>query len=174
METKFDDKARVENAAKELIRAVVYENTVWGGGEHENVLDKVIDDCLKRFGNTLIENALIVAHNTYLKSYIERESKIPDWSDKLNAIIQAAKNHQFTDEIDEIDMLSYTEPNMEKQKDDVFEDRFDYIDTATFPFSVHFICGTGHPDRNIALGRLTEESINKLYACIDKEYLFTL
>ena len=167
MGAKFDDKARVENAAKELIRAVVYENTVWGGGEHEDVLDKVIDDCLKRFGNTLIENALNVAHNTYLMSYIERESKKPDWSDKLNAIIKAAKNHQFTDEIDEIDMLSYRATD-ENGEDRIYTDRFDYIDTTTLPVMVHFICGTGYIDQNISIYNLTDESINNLYNCIER------
>lgn len=76
METKkkFDDNERVKNAAKELIRAVVWENIVWGGGEQEEVLDKVVEDCLEKHGDTLIENALTLAHNTYVLEYIERNS----------------------------------------------------------------------------------------------------
>ena len=74
MANKYDDKERVKNAAKELIRAVVWENIVWGGGEQEEVLDKVVEDCLEKHGDTLIENALTLAHNTYLLEYIERNS----------------------------------------------------------------------------------------------------
>lgn len=76
METKkkFDVKERVKNAAKELIRAVVWENVIWGGGEQEEVLNKVVEDCLEKHGDALIENALTLAHNTYLLGYIERNS----------------------------------------------------------------------------------------------------
>lgn len=74
MANKYDDKERVKNAAKELIRAVVWENIVWGGGEQEEVLDKVVEDCLEKHGDTLIENALTLAHNTYVLEYIERNS----------------------------------------------------------------------------------------------------
>ena len=88
-------------------------------------------------------------------------------TDKKNAVMDAARNHQFTNEIDEIDMLSYTERD-ENGEEHTFEDRFDYIDTTTMPITVHFICGTGYPDRNIPIGCLTDESIDKLYACIDK------
>lgn len=74
MANKYDDNERVKNAAKELIRAVVWENIVWGGGEQEEVLDKVVEDCLDKHGDALIENALTLAHNTYLLEYIERNS----------------------------------------------------------------------------------------------------
>lgn len=74
MANKYDDKERVKNAAKELIRAVVWENIVWGGGEQEEVLDKVVEDCLEKHGDILIENALTLAHNTYVLEYIERNS----------------------------------------------------------------------------------------------------
>ena len=74
MANKYDDNERVKNAAKELIRAVVWENIVWGGGEQEEVLDKVVEDCLEKHGDTLIENALTLAHNTYVLEYIERNS----------------------------------------------------------------------------------------------------
>ena len=90
-----------------------------------------------------------------------------DKTRKIYAIEDAARFNKFTDEIDEIDMLSYTEQD-ESGEERIVEDRFDYIDTTTIPISVHFICGTGHPNRNIPIGFLTEESINKLYACIRK------
>ena len=86
METKFDDFERVQIFAKELIRAVVYENTVWGGGEQQEVLDEVIDDCQKMYGGTLIENALSMAHKTYLMRYNNWDYNAPDREKQLVAL----------------------------------------------------------------------------------------
>lgn len=86
METKYDDFERVQMYAKELIRAVVFENMVWGGGEQEEVLDKVIDDCQKMYGGTLIENALSMAHKTYLMRYNNWDYNAPDREKQLVAL----------------------------------------------------------------------------------------
>ena len=96
METKFDDFERVQMYAKELIRAVVFENMVWGGGEQEEVLDKVIDDCQKMYGGTLIENALSMAHNTYLMRYNNWNYNAPDREKQLIAL----KSEIFIDILD--------------------------------------------------------------------------
>ena len=86
METKYDDFERVQYVAKELIRAVVFENMDWGDGEQEEVLDKVIDDCHKMYGGTLIENALSMAHKTYLMRYNNWNYDAPDREKQLIAL----------------------------------------------------------------------------------------
>lgn len=88
--------------------------------------------------------------------------------DKLNAIIEAAKNQTFADEINDIDTLSYTKMN-DKGEKEIIEERFDHIDTTTNPISVHFICGTGYVNYSVPIERLTDESINKLYECIENK-----
>ena len=69
--SRYDDTERVKNAAKELIRAVVWENMIWGGGEQQEVLDKVIDRCFEQYGDNLIEHALLLSHNVYLCEFID-------------------------------------------------------------------------------------------------------
>lgn len=90
----------------------------------------------------------------------------PSWGDKLKAIVEAAKTDGFSDEINDIEILSYKEYDSEKQKEKIWEDRFDYIDTTTFPISIRFIGGTGYDNLSCSIGNLTEESINRLYECV--------
>ena len=68
----FDDKERVENAAKELIKAVAWECFEWGGGEQQGMLDKVVEDCLKTDGDSLIQLATNMAHKAYLLNFIKQ------------------------------------------------------------------------------------------------------
>jgi hypothetical protein len=67
METskKFDNYNRVRKAAKELIRAVMWESMEFGNGETEEVLDKTIEECLERHGDLLIENASVMCRMSY-------------------------------------------------------------------------------------------------------------
>ena len=73
--SKFDDYERVKAAAKELFRAVMWENAYFGGGEHEDVLDKTIDDCTENYADTLIENALVMCAYSYSVEYHSKENK---------------------------------------------------------------------------------------------------
>lgn len=82
--------------------------------------------------------------------------------DKHNMIVDAVIDRKFSDEIDNIELLSYTD-----EKGQVFSDRFDHIDTTTLPMTVRFIGGTGHEDFSVPLDRLTEESLDELVACIE-------
>lgn len=81
----------------------------------------------------------------------------------IEKIMAAARGVNFTDEIDDIDVLAYTDKD-----GNTLEDRFDHIDTTTIPMSVHFIGGTGHKDFNIPIARLTDESLEQLYDCIEQ------
>lgn len=81
----------------------------------------------------------------------------------IEKIMAAARGVNFTDEIDDIDVLAYTDKD-----GNTHEDRFDHIDTTTIPMSVHFIGGTGHKDFNIPIARLTDESLEQLYDCIEQ------
>lgn len=87
-------------------------------------------------------------------------------SEKINAIIDAARNNNLSDKIDDIDLLEYfhTEHGVAK----VFEDRFDFIDVTTCPASIWFICGTGHDNINVPIAKLTDTSIDMIYNCINK------
>ncbi len=87
-------------------------------------------------------------------------------TNKVNAIIEAARYDGFTEEIEDIDLLSYVKTN-DKGEKETFEERFDYIDATTIPMSVHFICGTGHENYSVPIGWLTDESIDKLYECVE-------
>jgi len=71
----FDNYERVEKAAKELIRAVMWEYLDIAQGEEEKVLDKVIDDCAERHGDSLIEHTLLVVKNVYTEERIEKMIK---------------------------------------------------------------------------------------------------
>lgn len=88
------------------------------------------------------------------------------WTEKLYAIVEAARKQNFTDEIDDIEMLSYTETD-ERGNVKTWEDRFDYIDTTTIPITVRFIGGTGYKKVSCGIGNLTQESIDILYKCIN-------
>lgn len=99
------------------------------------------------------------------KEYIVRSVT---WTDKLNAIIEAARNDGFAEEIEDIDLLSYSKTN-DKGEKETFEERFDYIDTTTIPVSVHFICGTGYENYSVPIGWLTDESIDELYECVESK-----
>jgi hypothetical protein len=62
---EFDNLERVKNAAKELIRAVMWEHNDLAQGEDEKVIDKVIDDCMERLGDTLIEQTKVICVTSY-------------------------------------------------------------------------------------------------------------
>lgn len=86
---------------------------------------------------------------------------------KIDAIIDAARQQRFSDDIEDIEMFTYI------MKDGlgnevVKEDRFDYVDLTTFPASVHLIFG-GEDNIGawIPLHSLTDESIDRLYKCIN-------
>jgi len=81
-------------------------------------------------------------------------------TDKINRIIDAALYMKFDDSIEDVDILSYTEDGQ------TYKDRFDYINTTTFPISVCFIGGTGHPNFSVPLSNLTDQSLDILNACI--------
>ena len=84
--------------------------------------------------------------------------------EKINKILEAARTGNFSDAIDDIDILSYAGEN-----GTVNEDRFDYIDTTTFPCSIRFIGGTGYDNFSVPIDGLTNESIHTLYKCINKK-----
>jgi len=101
---------------------------------------------------------------------VKKESDVrpATWTGKLNAIIEAARNDGFAEEIEDIDLLSYSKTN-DKGEKETFEERFDYIDTTTIPISVHFICGTGYENYSVPIGWLTDESIDELYECVESK-----
>ena len=84
---------------------------------------------------------------------------------KIIAIVEAARSQRFTDEIEEIEMLSYTE---EDKRGNVkkLENRFDYIDTTTIPVTIRFIGGTGFENVSCSINHLTKESVGLLYNCV--------
>jgi len=82
---------------------------------------------------------------------------------KQFAVLEAAQHQNFSDAIEDIDTLTYTDKDGK-----VWEDRFDYIDTTVLPCSVRFIAGTGHENPCIPLSSLTDESIDTLYNAINK------
>ena len=94
--------------------------------------------------------------------YKNRPKVVLTKQDKHNMIVDAAIYRKFGDEIDNIELLSYTDENGQ-----TFSDRFDHIDTTTLPMTVRFIGGTGHEDFSVSLDRLTEESLDELVACIE-------
>ena len=81
-------------------------------------------------------------------------------TDIINRIIDAALHNNFSDDIDDIEMLSYTKDGQ------TYDDRFDYIDTTTIPISLHFIGGTGFSNFCVPLSNLTDQSLDILNACI--------
>ena len=113
----------------------------------------------------LILNHLNIDNPDKVSVKKEGDVRPTTWTDKLNAIIEAARNQTFADEIDDIDRLSYTKVNGKGEKE-TFEERFDHIDTTTIPVSVHFICGTGYENYSVPIGWLTDESIDELYECV--------
>ena len=84
--------------------------------------------------------------------------------EKINKILKAARNGNFSDAIDDIDILSYAGENGM-----VNEDRFDCIDTTKSPCSIRFIGGTGYDNFSVPIDGLTDESIHTLYKCINKK-----
>lgn len=86
-----------------------------------------------------------------------------DRIDLINSIIDAAIHGYFNDNIDDVEILSYT-----TEDGKTYEDRFDYINPTTIPCTIHFIGGTGHPDFSIPLSSLTDQSLNDLCNCITK------
>ena len=82
--------------------------------------------------------------------------------EKISKILEAARTGNFSDAIDDIDILSYAGEN-----GTVNEDRFDYIDMTTFPCSIHFIGGTGYNNFSVPIDGLTNKSIHTLYKCIN-------
>lgn len=89
----------------------------------------------------------------------------PSWAYKIAAIIDAATTNGFSDDIDDIDMLSYKVYDPKTQEATIWEDRFDFIDTNA-NFCVRFIGGTGHGNPSCKITNLTEESIDRLYECV--------
>ncbi len=85
--------------------------------------------------------------------------------EKIIAIVEAARSQRFTDEKEEIEMLSYTEEN-KRGNIKTREDRFDYIDTTTIPVTICFIGGTGFENVSCSINQLTKESVDLLYNCI--------
>ena len=85
----------------------------------------------------------------------------------LSEVTDAALSRNFSDKIDDIDLLEYYYKDDEGEVS-TFEDRFDCIDTTTIPASVWFICGTDHEDINVPLSSLTFGSMMQLYNCINK------
>lgn len=84
--------------------------------------------------------------------------------EKINKILEAARTFNFSEVIDDIDILSYVGDN-----GDVYKDRFDYINTTTIPCSIHFIGGTGYNNFSVPITGLTDESVNTLYRCVIKK-----
>lgn len=80
---------------------------------------------------------------------------------KINKIIDAASTLNFSEDIEDIEMLSYTGENGR-----VCEDRFDCIDTTVIPCAVRFIGGTGYPNFSTPLTNLTDESLDTLCGCV--------
>lgn len=77
---------------------------------------------------------------------------------KINKVIDAALNLNFSENINDIEMLSYTGENGR-----VYEDRFDCIDTAS---TIYFIGSTGYPNFSMPLTSLTDESLDTLCGCV--------
>lgn len=91
-----------------------------------------------------------------------RKVNKPNESEMVLAIIEAAKNRNFSDKIESVEMLSYYgidfNNNVKRECD-----RFDYIDDKGI---VHFIGGTGYEGVSCKIGQLTNTSIKILYDCI--------
>lgn len=67
METKnkFDDYQRVENAAKDFIRAIVWESMDVAGGDDEKDVETFLSDCQSSMGTKLIEGTLTECKQRY-------------------------------------------------------------------------------------------------------------
>jgi len=84
---------------------------------------------------------------------------------RINRITMAALQHGFGERLNDIDVLKYIQ--VENGKKFIYEDRFDYVDPATTPCTVCFIAGTGFEDVRVPLSQLTDNSIRKLFDCIE-------
>lgn len=91
------------------------------------------------------------------------------WREKLESIIEAAYNQTFSNEIEKINLLSFSKKN-DKGEIEVIEEQFDYIHTNMTPVSVHFLYDNGKKGHFIPIKQLTEESIDKLYECVTYKY----
>lgn len=80
---------------------------------------------------------------------------------KINKVVEAAINLNFSESIEDIELLSYTGENGR-----VYEDRFDCIDTTVIPCAVNFIGGTGYPNFSIPIANLTDKSLDTLCGCV--------
>lgn len=80
---------------------------------------------------------------------------------KINNIVEAARNLNFSESIENVELLSYKRENGK-----VYEDRFDCIDTTTIPTTVRFIGGTSYPNFSVSIANLTDESLDILCGCI--------
>ena len=83
---------------------------------------------------------------------------------KINKIVEAARNLNFSENIEDIELLSYTGENGR-----VYEDRFDCIDTTTIPCTVRFIGGTGHPNFSVPITKLTDKSLDNICHCVPRK-----
>lgn len=95
------------------------------------------------------------------KMYSDKPMVVLTKEQKINQIIEAARTLNFSEAIDDIDILSYVGDNGV-----VYKDRFDYIDTTRIPCSIHFIGGTGYNNFSVPITDLTDDSVNTLYRCV--------
>ncbi len=95
------------------------------------------------------------------KMYSDKPMVVLTKEQKINQIIEAARTLNFSEAIDDIDILSYVGDNGV-----VYKDRFNYIDTTRIPYSIHFIGGTGHNNFSVPITDLTDDSVNTLYRCV--------
>ena len=67
METKnkFDNYERVENAAKDFIRAIVWESMDVAAGESEDYIEQFLNDCNQSMTTKLIEGVLADCKKKY-------------------------------------------------------------------------------------------------------------
>lgn len=87
--------------------------------------------------------------------------------EKIKAIIEAAKNNNFSDEIDNIELIEYYYTDIYGEVS-TWEDVFDHIDIDSDVVCVKVICGTGYENLCVPIEDLTDYGVNKLYNCINK------
>lgn len=83
-------------------------------------------------------------------------------TEKIEAIIEAEKQQKFTDEINDVETLTYTDGI------DTYTDIFNYIDVTGPLCLIYFIAGTGYKTFSIPIWNLNDKSVNELYNCIEK------
>ena len=83
--------------------------------------------------------------------------------EKLQAILEAVRKQNFSEAIEDIDVLEYTDNDGKK-----WTDRFDYIDTTTVPCTICFIGNEDNGKLRFPISNLTQKSIDKLYECINQ------